>query len=129
MALGIWVEVTTLILPTLNDSEKEFEEIAQFVFSLGPEVPWHLSAFHPTYKMLHLPRTPATTLHRAREIGLKAGLKYVYCGNIPGQGGEDTFCADCGRKVIERTGFRVIRNDVIDGRCRHCKGPIEGIWQ
>ena len=98
--MGIWVEVTTLVIPTLNDSDQEFEEIARFILSLGPEVPWHLSAFYPTYQLLNLPRTPASTLHRAREIGMKAGLRYVYCGNIPGEEGEDTFCPHCGRRVI-----------------------------
>jgi len=128
-ALGIWVEITTLVIPTLNDSEKEFEDIAQFIMSIGPEVPWHLSAFYPTYKMTHLSRTPATVLFRAREIGLKAGLYYVYCGNIPGQGGEDTFCPHCKRKVIQRIGFQVVQNDIVKGRCRHCHEGIHGIWQ
>ncbi|MBM4348337.1 MAG: AmmeMemoRadiSam system radical SAM enzyme [Deltaproteobacteria bacterium] len=127
--LGIWVEITTLVIPTMNDSDKEFEEIAQFILSLGAEVPWHLSAFYPTYKMLNLPRPPATTLHRAREIGMKAGLRYVYCGNIPGQGGEDTFCPQCGRNVIERMGFRVVKNDAVGGECRHCHAKIDGIWE
>jgi len=127
--LGIWVEITTLVIPTLNDSDKEFEEIAQFILSLGEGVPWHLSAFYPTYKMLNLPRTPAKTLHRAREIGMKTGLRYVYCGNIPGQGGEDTFCPGCGRGVIQRMGFQVVKNDVVGGVCRHCQAKIEGVWQ
>jgi len=126
--MGIWVEITTLVIPTLNDSDQEFEEIAQFIVSLGREVPWHISAFYPTYKMLNLPRTPASTLHRAREIGIKAGLRYVYCGNIPGEEGEDTFCPLCGRRVIERVGFRVAKNDVVNGACRHCHGKIDGIW-
>ena len=127
--LGVWMEITTLVIPTLNDSNREFEEIAQFILSLGAGIPWHLSAFYPTYKMLNLPRTPAKTLHRAREIGMKAGLRYVYCGNIPGQGGEDTFCPKCGKDVIERMGFRVGRNDVVGGECRHCHAEIEGIWE
>ena len=126
--LGIWVEITTLVIPTLNDSDKEFEEIAQFIVSLGREVPWHISAFYPTYKMLNLPRTPASTLHRAREIGMKAGLLYVYCGNIPGKEGEDTFCPHCGQKVIERVGFRVVKNEVDKGECRHCHTKIDGVW-
>jgi pyruvate formate lyase activating enzyme len=126
--MGIWVEITTLVIPTLNDSDQEFEEIAQFIVSLGREVPWHISAFYPTYKMLNLPRTSASTLHRAREIGIKAGLRYVYCGNIPGEEGEDTFCPHCGRKVIERIGFRVAKNDVVNGACRHCHGKMDGIW-
>ena len=126
--MGIWVEVTTLVIPTLNDSDKEFEEIAQFILSLGPEVPWHISAFYPTYKILNLPRTPASSLHRAREIGIKAGLRYVYCGNIPGEEGEDTFCPHCDRRVIERVGFRVLKNEVVNGECRHCHTEIDGIW-
>lgn len=127
--MGIWVEITTLVIPTLNDSDKEFEEISQFIVSLGVEVPWHISAFYPTYKMLNLPRTPASLLHRAREIGMKAGLRYVYCGNIPGEEGEDTFCPQCKRRVIERVGFRVVRNDVVKGECGHCRAKIDGIWE
>jgi pyruvate formate lyase activating enzyme len=126
--MGIWVEITTLIIPTLNDSDQEFEEIAQFIVSLGREVPWHISAFYPTYKMLNLPRTPVSALHRARKIGINAGLRYVYCGNIPGEEGEDTFCPQCGRKVIERIGFRVSKNDVVNGACRHCHEKIDGVW-
>jgi pyruvate formate lyase activating enzyme len=127
--LGIWVEITTLVIPTLNDSDKEFEEIAQFIVTLGPEVPWHISAFHPTYKMLGLPRTKASLLQRARAIGIKAGLRYVYCGNIPGEEGEDTFCPHCGRRVIERIGFRVVKNEVIQGECGHCRKKVDGIWE
>jgi len=126
--MGIWTEITTLAIPTLNDSDQEFQEIAQFILSLGPEVPWHISAFFPTYKMLDHPRTPAAALHRAREIGIRAGLRYVYCGNIPGEEGEDTSCPHCGRKLIERIGFRVEKNDVMGGACRHCQGKIDGIW-
>jgi pyruvate formate lyase activating enzyme len=126
--MGIWVEITTLVIPTLNDSDKEFAEIAQFILSLGPEVPWHISAFYPTYKMLNLPRTPASSLHRARQIGLKAGLRYVYCGNIPGEEGEDTLCPQCGRSVIERVGFRVAKNDIVKGECRYCHTKLDGVW-
>jgi pyruvate formate lyase activating enzyme len=126
--MGIWVEITTLAIPTMNDSNQEIEEIAQFIVSLGSEVPWHISAFYPTYKMLNLSRTPSSTIHRAREIGMKAGLKYVYCGNIPGEEGEDTFCPQCGQKVIERIGFQVTINNVVNGTCRHCQGKIDGIW-
>lgn len=126
--LGIWVEITTLVIPTLNDSEKEFEAIAQFILTLGRETPWHISAFYPTYRMTRLPRTSAETLHRAREIGMAAGLWYVYCGNIPGRGGEDTYCPGCGRKIIERIGFNVARLEVQQGRCRYCQREIEGVW-
>jgi pyruvate formate lyase activating enzyme len=126
--IGIWVEITTLVIPTLNDSDKEFEEIAQFILSLGPEVPWHISAFYPTYKLTNLPRTPASLLHRAREIGMKAGLRYVYCGNIPGEEGEDTFCPHCGKRAIERVGFRVVKNEVVNGECHYCHSKIDGVW-
>ncbi|NWG03099.1 MAG: AmmeMemoRadiSam system radical SAM enzyme [Syntrophaceae bacterium] len=126
--MGIWVEITTLVIPTWNDSDQEWEEMAQFILSLGAEVPWHLSAFYPTYKMVTPPRTSPSLLHHAREIGLKAGLRYVYCGNIPGEEGEDTFCPSCHRKVIERVGFRVTQNDIRNGRCRHCHGTLDGIW-
>lgn len=125
---GIWVEITTLVIPTLNDSDEEFEQIARFILSLGPEVPWHISAFYPTYRMLNLPRTPASALHRARKIGMRVGLRYVYCGNIPGEEGEDTYCPHCGQRIIERIGFRVLKNDVDQGVCRHCRNPIDGIW-
>jgi pyruvate formate lyase activating enzyme len=127
--MGIWVEITTLVIPTLNDSDQEFEEIAQFIVSLGSEVPWHISAFYPTYKLLNLPRTNASTLQRARKIGIKAGLRYVYCGNIPGEEGEDTFCPHCGRKLIERIGFRVTQNEVVNGACRYCRTKIDGVWK
>ncbi len=127
--MGIWVEITTLAIPTLNDSDEEFEEIARFILSLGPEVPWHISAFYPTYKLLDLRRTPASLLHRAREIGMRAGLRYVYCGNIPGQDGEDTFCPHCGRKVIGRLGFLVVKNEMVKGACGYCHTRIDGIWE
>lgn len=127
--MGIWVEITTLVIPTLNDSEKEFEEIAQFIVSLGLDIPWHISAFYPTYKLRNPPRTPASVLHKARIIGLKAGLKYVYCGNVPGEEGEDTFCPECKRKVIERIGFRIVKNDVVEGKCIYCGSKIDGVWK
>ncbi len=126
--MGIWVEITTLVIPTLNDSDQEFDGIAQFILTLGPEVPWHVSAFYPTYKMLNLPKTPAASLLRAREIGLKAGLQFVYCGNIPGEGGEDTFCPVCGRKIIQRMGFHVRKNEIVNGACRSCHTKIAGVW-
>jgi pyruvate formate lyase activating enzyme len=127
--LGIWVEVTTLVIPTLNDSDRELEAIARYLSSLGPEVPWHVSAFFPTYKMIDLPRTSAASLHRARRLGMEAGLRYVYCGNVPGDDGESTFCQGCGRRLIERAGFRVIRNDLVGGACGQCGVPIEGVWE
>ena len=126
--LGIWVEVTTLIIPTLNDAEDELRELATFIAQeLGPETPWHVSRFHPTYRLRTKPPTPAATLHRAAEIGREVGLHYVYEGNIPGQGGEDTRCPGCQEVLIRRLGFSVRENRVRDGRCPGCGTTIAGV--
>ena len=124
---GIWVEVTTLIIPTKNDSDEELEQIARFIKDVGPEIPWHVSAFYPTYKMLDLPRTPASTLYRARKIGIDAGLRYVYTGNIPGDEGEHTFCHNCKAVLIHRCGYEVVANHIRDSRCPYCGAVIDGV--
>lgn len=126
--LGVWVEVTTLIIPGLNDSDTDLTDIAQFLCSVDPAIPWHVSQFYPTYKLLDRPRTPVETLRRAREIGLGAGLKYVYEGNVPGEGGENTYCPSCKKILIERFGYHISGNSIRDGRCPHCSAVIEGIW-
>jgi pyruvate formate lyase activating enzyme len=126
--LGIWVEVTTLLIPDLNDSAEELADIAAFVHSLGAETPWHISRFHPQYKMKERPPTASSALQRACEIGRKAGLKYVYVGNIPGSEGENTSCFNCGRLLIERYGFR-IKNVTLKGNaCPRCGTVLEGIF-
>ncbi|MGQ9920149.1 MAG: AmmeMemoRadiSam system radical SAM enzyme [Desulfobacca sp.] len=127
--LGVWIEVTTLVIPGLNDSDQELQEIAKFLVSVDAAIPWHVSAFYPTYKMLNRPRTPAATLQRARRIGLDAGLRYVYTGNIPGDEGEKTFCYACGAVVIDRVGFTIRYNFLQDGACGKCGAPIDGVWQ
>ena len=128
-SLGVWLEVTTLVIPGLNDSEEELREIAEFIKGVGPEIPWHVSAFYPTYQMLDRPRTPAATLLKARDIGLTAGLRYVYTGNIPGQGGENTYCYSCGELLIERVGY-TIRGFILQaGKCPKCGTAIDGVWQ
>jgi len=128
-AAGIWTEVTTLVVPGMNDSEAELTDIAQFIAGeLGPHVPWHVSRFHGDYHRTSTPTTPIETLRRATELGKQAGLKYVYCGNVPGEADESTHCPACGRTVIERTGFRVGRIDLRDGACVHCGEPVEGVW-
>jgi len=125
---GIWVEVTTLIIPTLNDSDAELRDIAGFIaHELGPGTPWHVSRFHPTYRLLDKPVTPVETLARAREIGLEAGLRYVYEGNVPGHGGEDTICYNCGERVIRRWGFSVLERRIINGRCAKCGTQVDGV--
>jgi pyruvate formate lyase activating enzyme len=126
--LGIWIEITTLVIPSLNDSEENFRKIAEFIRDLDPGIPWHVSRFHPDYKLLDLPPTPVETLDRARKIGLEAGLKYVYQGNVPGEG-ENTNCPSCGRLLIERRGYEVTRYSVKDGKCPHCGANIDGVWQ
>ena len=125
--LGIWVEVTTLIIPTLNDSEDELRRIAQWIYRLDPRIPWHISAFMPAYKMTHLQRTPVSIINRAREIGLEEGLRYVYTGNVPGDPGESTYCYNCKKILIERFGFTVRRNLIKDSKCPYCGVEIDGV--
>ena len=125
---GVWVEITTLLIPGLNDSDDELKDIAGFIAGLGKEIPWHISRFHPQFKMLNLPVTPVASLHRAREIGLLAGLKYVYNGNVPGEEGENTYCCSCGNCLIERYGFRVIKKNLNDNKCARCSTELEGIF-
>ena len=125
---GIWVEVTTLIVPGLNDDPTELEKLASFlVDSLGPETPWHISRFHPTFKLTYHPPTPRQTLIAAREIGIKTGLKYVYTGNIPGDPGEKTFCWSCGKVLIDRWGFQIRQYQINHGQCKYCGTPIDGV--
>jgi len=128
--LGIFIEVTTLIVPGLNDSPTELKDLAVFmVEDLGPETPWHISRFHPTYKLTDRPATPVATLNAARQIGLNAGLRYVYTGNVPGDAGENTFCQGCGKIVIQRRGFQMGKLGIENGRCTHCGVEIDGVWQ
>jgi pyruvate formate lyase activating enzyme len=126
---GIFVEVTTLIVPGLNDDPAELAALAGFLASdLGPDTPWHISRFHPTYRLTDRPPTPVATLHRAHAIGRAAGLRYVYVGNVPGDEGESTRCPGCGALLIERRGFRVGEVRLRDGRCAGCGTAIEGVW-
>jgi len=124
--LGIWEEVTTLIIPELNDSEKELKEIARFLVKISSDLPWHISAFYPAYKMLKTPPTPQKTLIKAYNIGKKAGLKYVYTGNIPDNNYESTYCPKCGAKLIERWGIEMIKNNLKDSKCPKCGENIPG---
>ncbi|NMB92025.1 MAG: AmmeMemoRadiSam system radical SAM enzyme [Parcubacteria group bacterium] len=126
---GIWEEVTTLIIPWLNDSDKELKEIANFLVKISPDLPWHISAFYPAYKMLNVPSTPQNTLIRAYKIGKNAGLNYVYTGNIPDANYESTYCPQCGTKLIERWGIEMIENNLKEGKCPQCGEKISGIWK
>jgi pyruvate formate lyase activating enzyme len=125
--LGIWIEITTLVIPGHNDSEEELGKVAEFIKSVGEEIPWHVSRFHPTYKLMDQPATPVSTLKKARQIGIETGLRYVYEGNVPGQG-EDTTCWNCKKTIVKRVGFIVRENRVRNGKCGYCEALIDGVW-
>ncbi len=125
---GVWVEVTTLLIPDLNDSDDELADIASFILNIDPDMPWHVTRFHPTFKMTDRNPTPVSTLRKAREIGLKVGLNYVYEGNVPGEGGENTFCPSCGKTVIQRFGFSIRANFTKNGSCEFCGKRLAGIF-
>jgi pyruvate formate lyase activating enzyme len=125
---GIWVEATTLVIPDQNDSDEELGDIAAFLAETGKEIPWHISRFHPDYKYTDSIPTPLETLEKAVEIGKKAGLKYIYLGNVFTKG--ETICPGCGTPLIERGGFSaVISGDLSDGKCGKCGAIIEGVWK
>ena len=127
---GIWVEVTTLVVPGMNDSPAELQDIAGFIATdLGPHVPWHVSRFHGDYQMTSTPSTPLETIQRAWEIGRQAGLLYVYGGNAPGECSESTYCPQCRRLLIDRMGFQVRNMVLVDGACPDCGRHIEGLWK
>ena len=127
-ARAVWVEVTTLLVPGRNDSDEELGALARWLASVDRDMPWHVSAFHPTYKMTDVPPTPVEALHRAARIGREAGLRYVYSGNVPGDPLENTACPECGRWLVRRRGFTVTENRVEDGRCPVCRAVIAGVW-
>ncbi len=126
--LGVWVEVTTLIIPGMNDSRAELQDIASFLVATDRTIPWHVTAFHPTYLMQDVPATPLATLRTARQIGLDSGLTFVYEGNR-GAGGENTSCPSCGGQLISRMGFSIRQNRLADGRCPDCGVPVAGVWK
>jgi pyruvate formate lyase activating enzyme len=129
-AMGFWLEIVTLVIPGFNDSHAELRSIAEFLAAISPDIPWHVTAFHKDYKMTGPDNTPPETLTRAAEIGRAAGLRYVYAGNLPGATGrlEDTRCPECSATVIERRGFRVLRNRLAGGQCPDCGAAIPGVW-
>jgi pyruvate formate lyase activating enzyme len=126
--LGVWVEVTTLLIPGLNDSDEELQGIASFLESVDPAIPWHVTAFHPMHRMMDRPSTSPASLQRARRIGLEAGLSFVYEGNVPGGGGENTYCPSCHEVAIERYGFSIQANRMTEGACAKCGSRIDGVW-
>jgi pyruvate formate lyase activating enzyme len=127
--LGKWLEVATLVVPTLNDDDASLRTMAAWmVRNLGPETPWHLERFVPQFKLRDLPETPQATLEKARRTGLEAGLKFVYISNLAPHEGNHTYCPGCRRAVIKRLGFKVLANDLVAGRCPHCKQMVPGVW-
>lgn len=126
--MGIWLELTTLVIPGVNDDPGELRDIANFIAQeLGYDTPWHISRFFPTYKMTDRPPTPVATLGKAREIGLEEGLRYVYIGNVLGGGGNDTVCPNCGRILIQRLGYSVFIDGLQEGRCQDCGTSVAGM--
>ncbi len=128
---GFWLEIVTLIVPGFNDDDAQLTRAAEYIASVSPEIPWHVTAFHKDYKMTDPDDTPAATLVRACEIGAKAGLKFIYAGNLPGRVGrwEHTYCPDCGDLLIERYGYVIKRQRIgAEGRCPSCSRRIPGVW-
>ncbi len=129
--MGFWVEIVTLVVPGLNDSAEELRDIARFLASVSPEIPWHVTAFHPEYKMTDRDGTPVEKLLEAVEIGRKEGLLFVYAGNLPGRVGdaEDTRCPKCHGNLIARRGYRILENRLRDGTCPDCGAAVPGFWK
>ena len=124
--LGIWVEVTTLVVPEMNDTKEELKSIAEFIAGTGKEIPWHISRFHPNYEFADGKPTPITSLKMAESIGKDEGLKYVYLGNVAED--TNTYCPGCGKLLISRIGYGVGENNISDNKCSKCGSPIEGLW-
>jgi len=123
---GLHIEIANLVIPGYNDTLEQIRELSEWVFNnLGPDAPLHFSRFHPMYEMSNVPATPVDTLVKARQIGFEVGLKYVYCGNVPGNEGENTYCPNCGSVVVGRIGFSITRWDLTEEKqCKNCGTPI-----
>ncbi|MFN4197185.1 MAG: AmmeMemoRadiSam system radical SAM enzyme [Caldimicrobium sp.] len=128
--VGIWVEITTLLIPQENDDEKELRALVRFIRDeLGPDTPWHISRFFPRYQMLNKPSTPTETLEKAYVIGKEEGLQFIYVGNVPGNDKENTYCPKCGALLIRRYGFTVLENRLKKMKCcENCGFEIAGVW-
>ncbi|MCZ6545122.1 MAG: AmmeMemoRadiSam system radical SAM enzyme [Chloroflexi bacterium] len=128
---GVWLEVVTLVVPGFNDDAQELREAAEFLAAISRDIPWHVTAFHPDYRMQETPPTNAASLLRAVEYGQQAGLRYLYPGNLPGQvgSGEDTLCAACGKMLVRRVGFEVLEDRIgAGGVCDGCGATVPGVW-
>lgn len=126
---GVWLEIVYLVIPTLNDGQKEISQMCRWLMEeVGPDVPLHFSRFHPMYLMKNLPPTPTSTLEKAHEIAAREGLHYVYIGNVPGHEAENTYCPNCQNPVIQRQGYVIRSIDISGGKCQTCQTPIAGVW-
>ncbi len=128
--MGFWVELVTLVVPDFNDSDEELRSIAQFIAEVSPEIPWHVTAFHPDYHMPNTRRTTASDLERACAAGKEAGLQFVYAGNLAGVGEyENTTCPGCGAVLVRRMGHRILDNRLWHGQCPECNYAVPGFWE
>jgi len=126
---GIWVEVTTLLVPGMNDSPEEMRDIARFLARLDPDIPWHISRFFPHYKMTHTAPTPMQTIEAAVRIGEEEGIRFIYCGNVRDDRRESTWCRHCGALLIRRAGYTILQYEIgPDGACPSCGGICPGVW-
>mgnify|MGYP006274963177 CR=1 FL=1 len=126
---GVWIELTTLVIPGVNDSDDELRALADFIADLSPDIPWHITRFHPAHRMSDIPPTPPETIRRAREIGDNAGLRFVYVGNIHLEDGGTTFCPKCGIPLLERGPFALRRSVLSNAKCPECNAQIPGVWE
>lgn len=128
--MGFWLEIVTLLIPGFNDDEGELKEMAEFLRDISPKIPWHINAYHQDYKMREPDNTSAAQLIRAGEVGKKAGLHFVYLGNLPGQLGtwENTYCPNCGKELLHRRGFRILSNVMAGNKCPYCSQVVPGCW-
>ena len=127
--IGIWFEIVMLVIPTLNDSDKELKDMCSWIYeNLGADVPVHFSRFRSRYKIKNLPPTPIKTLEKARNIAIESGLNFAYTGNVPGHPGESTYCPDCKEVLIKRVGYTILQYSLNGNKCGNCKHPIPGVW-
>ncbi|MBC8357490.1 MAG: radical SAM protein, partial [Candidatus Aminicenantes bacterium] len=126
---NVWLEIVYLVIPTLNDGTEKIREMCQWILKeIGPDVPLHFARFHPMYLVKNLPPTPLSTLERVYKIAQKEGLHYVYIGNVPGHRAENTYCPQCKKIIIQRSGYQIKNINLTGGRCKFCNNLIPGIW-
>jgi pyruvate formate lyase activating enzyme len=124
---GVWIEITTLVIPGQNDTPQELSEIAKFISSIDKDIPWHVSCFHADYKFTSYPSTPNYTLKLAYDLGKAQGLHYIYAGNVRGWG-QDTVCSQCGRVIIKREGFQITESHLVGNNCLFCQATLPGVY-